>query len=192
MHTTTHLAAEVMRSGTADARVAHSALFERVLGRIHRYFHKMVWDRNEAEECVQRTLLLIEESLAGRKYDPDRSFNTWLWLKARTVYAQWCRDRSKAARPLGDADEALPAEGAGDDGTSPVHEEATDRRLDAETVLREVEKQLGEETYEAFVLYYEGGLKMSEVAEAIGRDRKTVRKRIDAAHELIDKLLDKA
>jgi len=179
MHTTTHLAGEAMRTGSPASRAAHAALFERVVTRVHRYFQRMCRDPHEADECLQRTLTLLEESLTRRAYDPGRSFNTWLWLKARTVHAQWCRERGRRPAPL-------PPERAADARDPSA---AVDRRLDAAAVLAAVRERLGEESYEAFVLYYEGGLTQAEVGEALGRDRKTVRSRIAEAHALIDRLL---
>ena len=98
-----------------------------------------------------------------------------MWLKAHGVFQQWCRERAtKRTVPLGDAP-AAPLE--------------AERRLDAEHVLREVQRRLGDECYEVFVLYYEGGLTQAEVAEAVSRDRKTVAARLRQAHELIGELL---
>jgi len=180
MHTTTKLAAEAMRSNVPAARVAHASLFARIIERIHRYFRRMVRDSHEAEECLQRTLVLLEESLVGGKYEPDRSFNTWMWLKARTVFAQWCREREKRFGSLDGKDAPDPADRVG----------AVDATIDAAAILDAVRTQLGEETYEAFVLYYDGGLTQAEVAEALDRDRKTIRKRLAEAHELIQGLLE--
>ena len=42
---------------------------------------------------------------------------------------------------------------------------------------------------EAFVLYYEGGLSQAEVAKVVGKDPKTLRKRIAEVHRFIDRLL---
>lgn len=173
-----------MRAGASDARVAHAALFERVLTRIHRYFRRMVRDPNEAEDCLQRTLVLLEESLVHGKYQPDRSFNTWMWLKARTVFAQWCRDRQRQPVGLADRDAEVPAP-----ARSRETQEDSDRTHDAAVILERLQQELGDETYEAFVLYYEGGLTQAEIAEALDRDRKTVRKRIQEAHTLIDQIL---
>jgi len=158
---------------------AHAALFERVVERIHRYFKKMVFDAGEAEECTQRALLALERSLREGRYDPARSWNAWMWMKAHSVFVDWCRERGRRHEPL--PDEALPA--AGDDIRR------IDERLDAEAVLRAVERRLGTETYEIFVLRYQGGLTMEEVAETVGRDRKTVAARLKAAHALAERLL---
>lgn len=170
-----------MVEGSPAARVAHAALFERVIERIHRYFRRLV--AGDADDCLQRTLLLLEESLRGKTYDPQRSFNAWMWLKAHTVYAQHCRERGKRPGPLPEVD-GQPAAVARDDGVG-----ARERALDAAAVLRAIGERLGEETREAFVLYYEGGLTQAEVALTLGRDRKTVRKRLEEAHALIDGLL---
>ena len=52
-----------------------------------------------------------------------------------------------------------------------------------------VVQDLGDEIYEVFCLYYQGGLTQAEIAEALDRDRKTVRKRLRQAHTHIDRLL---
>lgn len=179
MHTTTALAGEVIAAGAPAARVAHATLFERIVERVHRYFRRMTRDGHEADECLQQTLVLLEQSLRQRTYDPARSFNAWMWLKARTVFAQWCRARQRSPGPLPPSD-------------PPAREDDQARaaeRMDAARVLDEVQRRLGPEVYEAFVLYYEGGLTQAEVAETLERDRKTVRKRIDEAHQLIAALL---
>ncbi|MFC1705972.1 RNA polymerase sigma factor [Planctomycetota bacterium] len=180
MRTTTGLAGEVVRRGTPEARQEHAALFGRIVARIHGFFRKSVWDPDEVEDCVQRTLLLIEESLVARTYDPALSFNTWMWLKAHTVFAQWCRERKR--RPV-----RLPHGQSEPSVADPATR--TDERLDAETVLRTIQERLGDESYEVFCLYYEAGLSQEEIACAVSRDRKTVRKRLRAAHALIDRLL---
>lgn len=189
MHTTTQLAADAMRSGSQAARLAHGLLFERVLERVHRYFRRMIRDATEAEDCLSRTIVLLEESLRSNKYDPGRSFNAWMWLKAHTVYAQWCREREKRPAQLEvevPGERVVARRSSEDDGVG-----ARERALDAAHVLEQVAARLGPEVYECFVLYYEGGLTQEEVATAVERDRKTVRKRIAEAHALIDELLGK-
>ena len=190
MHTTTQLAADAMQSGSPAARLAHGLLFERVLERVHRYFRRMIYDGNEAEECLSRTVVLLEESLRTGKYDRERSFNAWMWLKAHTVYAQWCRERQK--RPAQLEGEDVQAAPAGRRTSEHDGVEARERALDAAAVLEQVRARLGAETYECFVLYYEGGLTQEEVSLAVERDRKTVRKRIAEAHALIDELLGRS
>jgi RNA polymerase sigma-70 factor (ECF subfamily) len=174
---TTELAGEAYRE-SLDSSARHALLFERIAERIYGYFGKQVWDREQAEELAQRALVELERSLRERSYDPARSFNAWMWLKAHTVFAQWCRERGQRPAALA----AEPAVGS--------HTGEIDARLDAEKVLREVQRRLGDETYEILVLVYEGGLTQTEVAEAVGRDRKTVATRLREARALAAELLD--
>ena len=170
---TTELAGEALRE-TQSSNERHAALFERVASRIYRYFVKTVWDRNEAEELAQRTLLELEKSLREKSYDPARSFNAWMWLKAHGVFQVWCRERATKKTV------ALP---------DVAVEPPKDEKLDAEHILRELQRRLGDECYEVFVLYYAGGLTQAEIADAVSRDRKTVAARLRQAHEWIEELL---
>ncbi|MHC4391641.1 MAG: RNA polymerase sigma factor [Planctomycetota bacterium] len=186
MATTTQLAASVMEQGTARARLEHALLFERVMGRIHRYFRRTLSDPADAEDCAQETMLLIERSLKAGTYDKERSFNTWLWLKARTVFAQWCRRRERTLGK-GKVEEHAPSGegGAAPDGTVRVAEQ-----LDAEVLLGRVRQELGLEVYETFVLTYESGMSQRELAAALQIDPKTLRKQIAAAHRVIGRALE--
>ena len=179
MHTTTHLAAEVVSAGGAETRLAMAALFERILTRIHRFFLRTLRDPHEADECLQRTVVLLEESLRTRKYDPERSFNTWMWLKARTVYAQWCRDRSRQPR-------ALPE---GPDPAASDHElAAAERSLEVEAILARLAEELRPEAFETFVLYYMSGLTQEQAAQALDCTARTVRNRLREAHAVVARL----
>jgi RNA polymerase sigma factor (sigma-70 family) len=173
---TTHLAGEAARE-PRDSNQSQAVLFERIAPRIKRYLLGNVRGA-EAEELAQRALLEIERSLRDGTYDPARSFNTWAWLKVRTVLAQWYRECGRRPQSIDTAEEPQ------DPG-----ERSADERLDATHVLREVRRRLGQETYDAFLLYYEEGLTQEEIGDVLGRDRKTVRLRLREAHGLIRDLL---
>ena len=170
---TTMLAEHALRSG-----IDHD-LFERIMKRIYRYFLRMVRDDAEAHECLQETLLLLVRSLREEAYDPSYSFNGWMWLKASTVYAQWCRKRQRGEKPVPPPAPRSAAVGV-------------DRKLDAEEVLDAILERLGPKTYEAFQLYYREELTQTEVARIMGCGAKTVRERIRAAHALANELLGQA
>lgn len=177
---TTELAAQVVSSLARESHSASGELYERIIERIHRYFRRLIRDQVEAEECLQETLMLLQQSLQQQKYDPSRSFNTWMWLKARSVYAKWCQARSR--RP-----QALPP-AVGDEGAG---QRRVEEHLDALSVLDVLSERLGAEACEAFVLYYEGGLTQEEIAEVLGRSSRTVRTRLNEARLLTEKLLKK-
>jgi len=168
--TTTYLAAEAL--GDPTERHLRAALFERILERVHRYFHRMIWDKTAVDDCVQQTLLALERSLQEGTYDPRQSFNRWMWLKAHTVYVAHCRSKAKAPG-------ALPAAEAEAETASP--EAGVEAKHDAEVLLRTLRGELDPEDFEMFVLFFGEGYNVSEVAGITGRDRKTVRKRIQSA-----------
>jgi RNA polymerase sigma factor (sigma-70 family) len=190
---TTKLAIQaVMGPGLDSSILARTALYDRVLTRIHRYFTRMVHDPSEAEECVQRTLVELERSLRAGTYDPDRSFNGWMWLKARTVWAGWCRERETRRRLLDSAEEREAARAGRPGHELPGDLASIEQKMDAEALLAAVRRRLGDETFRAFIHYYGGEKTLSDVAHMLGRDRKTIARRISEAHLLIDRLLGKS
>lgn len=171
---TTELAAHVVGSGATTKE-----LFERILERIQRYFQRLVRDPQDVEDCLQETVLLLQRSFVEEKYDPSRSFNVWLWLKARSVFGKWCKHRGRRMRSL-DPGVAKPGN----------PQRSLERKLDAKVILDEVLERLGPETQEAFVLYYDAELTKQEVGEVLGLHRKAVAKKIREAHALIETLLE--
>ncbi len=180
MPTTTHLAGGAV--GDPSERSLRAALFERILERIHRYFTRVVWDPVAVDDCVQQTLLALERSLQQGTYDPGRSFNRWMWIKAHTVYVEHCRARARAP-------EALPEDEQAPLGAAAPVEEAVDARLDAATLLTRLREHLDPEAFEMFVLFFGEGHNVSEVAAITGRDRKTVRKRLAEGKAAAQRLL---
>ncbi len=170
MPTTTHLAGQAAGGGGLSLR---SRLFERVMGRIHNYFRKLVWDPHAVDDCLQRTLIRLDASLQDGSYDPNRSFNAWIWLKAHSVFVEYCREHARRPAPM-----PRPHGPA-----VPPQTEAIDRRLDAAWLLGKLRVELDPACFEAFVLYYGEGQSLSRVAALQGHDRKTVRKRLLAAKQ---------
>ena len=75
--------------------------------------------------------------------------------------------------------EGAPAEKLGGGG------ERVASLLDAAAVLGLLAEALGAETHDVFVLHHESGLCQEEVARIVGRDPKTVRKRLRAARAFL-------
>lgn len=169
--TTTHLAGAAL-GATPEGVGLRGLLFERIMERVHRYFVKLVWDPDGVDECLQRTLVRLEESLRDGSYDPRRSFNRWMWIKAHSVWVDWCRERSRAPGAIPD--------GAVDPGT-PSEEGAIDAAMDARALLDHLRGTLDPEVLEVFILARGEGKSLVEVAATVGRDRKTARKLLDGA-----------
>ena len=67
-------------------RAAFSALMTATKGDLHRFVRRYVGDDDEAYDLVQETY--TSAWLAIRRYDPSRSFPTWL----RSIAVNKCRD----------------------------------------------------------------------------------------------------
>lgn len=179
---TTELAGAALGSEPTDqVEAARSELFTRILARVHRYFCRLAGP--EAEELTQETLLVLHRSLSEATYRPGHSFNSWTFLKAHRVFVDYCRRRERdAARAA-----SLPTAGTGPDPSADPSEVVA-ARLDAATFLERLRVELGLEVQEAFVLRYESGLSLDEVAEAMDCARRTVSRRLERAHALFDDL----
>jgi RNA polymerase sigma-70 factor, ECF subfamily len=178
---TTELAGAALGGGmpggevTDQVEAARSELFTRILTRVHRYFCRLAG--SEAEELTQETLLVLHRSLSEATYRPGHSFNSWTFLKAHRVFVDYCRRREREAKR-----QAPPAGESVDPG------EVVEARLDAAAFLEVLRERLGAEVQEAFVLRYESGLSLDEVAEAMDCARRTVSRRLERAHALFDEL----
>ncbi len=171
MAKTTQLAGRAAGSQPGK-RSLRAALFERIMCRIQRYFHKLVWDADAVDDCVQNTFLRLERSLTEGGYDPRRSFNSWMWLKAHAVFVDYCRAGHHRLGPLLEHE-----------STSPSAVPAVDARIDARALLAHLGEHLSAESFEAFVLHYDQHQGITAIASLQGRARKTVRKELRAARE---------
>ncbi len=177
---TTHLAARALAERKSQNR-HHGRLFERILPRLSNYFYKQVWRSDDVDELVSQTLLLLQRSLREKSYDPTRSFNAWLWIKAHTVFLKYLRRlrSEKTAVPLfGLADPARP------------QEQIVDARHDARLLLEKLQAALGPEDYELFLLACDERLNLVEISQILGRARKTLRKRLQASLALARRLME--
>jgi len=162
-----------------QGRPLRALLFERVMQRIYAYFVRLLHDATEVEDCLQNTLLRLETSLRDGVYNPQHSFNRWMWLKAHSVYVDHLRQAQR--RPV-----ALDEQPAG----LPSRELAqTEARLDAEVVLQRLRSELEGLDLEAFVLRFQEGMSLPEIAQLQGCSTKTVRRRLKTADTVAQRLL---
>jgi len=94
----------------------------------------------------------------------------------------YCRRREREAKRV--------APSAGSSSQDPS--EVAAARHDAAVFLELLRERLGAEVQEAFVLRYESGLSLDEVAEAMDCARRTVSRRLERAHALFDELRGEA
>ena len=164
------------RAVTGD-RAAFSALMTATKGDLHRFVRRYVGDDDEAYDLVQETY--TSAWLAIRRYDPSRSFPTWLRSIAVNKCRDWGRKRTVRRVVRGvmglDAPEAL----AVGDGTASPEE-----RLDQgqrQAALDRAMSALPDVLKAPLLLTALEGRSHAEVARIVGATPKAVETRVARA-----------
>ncbi|MGD1996625.1 MAG: sigma-70 family RNA polymerase sigma factor [Anaerolineae bacterium] len=108
-----------------QAREGDSAAFARLVRTyetsVYNLTYRMLGDRVEAEDAAQETFLKVFQNL--ERYDPGRSFRTWLL----SIAAHHCVDRLRRRRPTLPLKEAFHRSGGPDPEASLMRKESQER-----------------------------------------------------------------
>ncbi len=162
---------------------------EKAFDRIWRLYHRRVlyFVRQrcpaDAEDLVQDIFIKVFRSL--HRYDPSRSFATWVFAVARNH----CIDHATARRPV-----VQPIGGNGQEGERAAERETPESAM----LMDERERLIGHalETLDAdfretaFLRYFEG-LKTRRIAEILGVPEGTVKSRLHAIRAALKEVLEK-
>ena len=162
-------------SDTARLRAGDPAalaqLVHRYQHRLYRYFVRVVRDPAAADDLFQQTWLNVVRRI--RSYDPDRSFDTWLFSIAHNVAIDLLRRRP--AESLDDRDFAASVAG-------PLETVlAGERKAQLAAAL----EQLPALYREALSLRFEEGMKLEEIADVIHAPLSTVKSRVHRGLEAL-------
>ena len=158
-------------------RAAFSALMTATKGDLHRFVRRYVGDDDEAYDVVQETY--TSAWLAIRRYDPGRSFATWLRSIAVNKCRDWGRKRTVRRVVRGvmglDAPEAL----AVGDGAATPEEQLDEARCRA--ALDRAIANLPDVLKAPLLLTALEGRSHAEVALIVGATPKAVETRVARA-----------
>jgi RNA polymerase sigma-70 factor (ECF subfamily) len=147
---------------------AFAVLYDRYGPRMYRFFLRMLWrDAAKAEDFTQELFLKIIEK--PQLFNHDYKFQTWIY----TLAANLCKNEYRRQRP-----EALTIE------KEEVWEDDLPEKIDNqlfEQHLRASIGQLTENHHQCFVLRYQEGLSVAEIAEIVGCPEGTVKSRLHHA-----------
>jgi RNA polymerase sigma-70 factor (ECF subfamily) len=162
-----------LRRGDLDALAAILAQYQ---NRLYRYLLRLVRNPAEAEDLFQQTWVRVAEKI--RRYDPERSFEAWLFTLARNLAI----DHLRRVQP-----ESLDEPLAGDPGgTSAAGRLASPERPALEGILeRERGARLAQALGQLPVIYrevltlrFEEEMKIEEIARVIEVPLSTVKTRL--------------
>ena len=153
---------------------------------VFRYARAQVRDEDEALDITQECFVSAFAALG--RYDPDRSFRTWLLAIAVNKCRDWARRRAVRrfftfASPLDDA-VAVP-----DTAPDPESELTTAQEV---ARLRDALAQLPSNLREPLVLCTMDEMSQAEAAKVLGINRKAVETRIYRARQKLAELLKQA
>lgn len=187
MHSDAELMAQV-RDGDMEA---FSMLVDRHRPRLHNFFYRLCWDREEAADAAQETLVRLW--LARQRYEPRASFTTYLYAIAWNHWLNRLRAMKRRPRvtPLEDQ--------LGRGGRRLLRqmlaraepaEDAVMRRYRMQRIRGAI-RQLPDRQHVVFVLSHYEGLRYAEIAEVLGIPVGTVKSRMHHAVARLRELLDK-
>jgi RNA polymerase sigma-70 factor, ECF subfamily len=163
---------EAVRLRAGDP-AALSAAVGRYQHRLYRYFIRLVHDPATADDLFQQTWLHVVSRI--HRYDPSRSFDTWLFAIAHNAAIDLLRRRP------GECLEDYPA-------GSP---DALDTLLAGERAqhLAHAMELLPAPYREVLTLRFEEGMKLEEIAAVTGAKLSTVKSRVTRGLEALRRLL---
>ena len=163
---------ELMRLRSGDP-AALAAVVGRYQHRLYRYFLRLVHDPPTADDLFQQTWLHVVRNL--RRYDAQRSFDTWLFAIAHNTAMDLLRRRT--GESLDDGEWHLPSPAP--DALSAVL--AGERAA----ILAAAVRTLPAFYREALTLRFEEGMKLEEIAEVTRSPLSTVKSRLQRALEAL-------
>jgi RNA polymerase sigma-70 factor (ECF subfamily) len=155
---------------------AFAQLVEQYQTPVYNLCYRMLGDGPEAEDAAQETFWRAFQAI--KRYDPQRSFATWLL----SIAAHYCIDQQRRRRvPVYQLDEITeeitpdPAEGP---------EKAT-ARSEEQAMLHRMLKELGPQDRAAIILRYWYDLSDQEIGESLNLTVSAVKSRLHRARLLL-------
>jgi RNA polymerase sigma-70 factor, ECF subfamily len=139
--------------------------------RLYRYFLRLVRDPASADDLFQQTWLNVVRQI--HRYDPSRSFDTWLFAIAHNAAIDLLRRRP------GESIEDCPIASQSPDALSAA---ITHQRS---AMVAEAIGTLPAAYRETLTLRFEEGMKLEEIAEVTGAPLSTVKSRVQRGLEAL-------
>jgi RNA polymerase sigma-70 factor (ECF subfamily) len=149
---------QLAAGAAAGSSACFAALVDRLGPRLLRYLHRRVGDLHTAEDLLQDTFLKAYRNLG--RYDPSRSFTTWLFTIGTRLAISHFRSR-RVAVPIDEIDPP--------DATSPGPAETVAGREERTDLWALASRVLPGPQMAALWLRYAEEMPVRDVAEAMGR-----------------------
>ena len=132
--------------------------------------YRMLGNANDAEDAAQESFIRAYQHL--KKYDPDRSFTTWLL----SIASHYCIDQIRKKRLPAVPFEALPAEVIPDNRS--ISPESDLRKREKDALIHKLLNELNPKDRAAIVLRYWYEFSEVEIAETLNMSVSAVKSRL--------------
>lgn len=174
---------ELVQSARKGDHVAFSRLVELYQRPVYNLCYRMVGEASEAEDAAQEAFLRAYSQL--QRYDPDRSFKTWLF----SIASHHCIDRLRKRRVTwcDIDDEPLLGHPALREKTPGPEESAI--RGEQSSAMQGLLERLVPKDRAAIIMRYWYDLSYEEIATATGTTISSVKSRLHRARETLGGML---
>jgi RNA polymerase sigma-70 factor (ECF subfamily) len=155
---------------------AFAQLVERYQRPVFNLCYRMLGDEYEAEDAAQETFLRAYRGL--KRYDPSRSFITWLL----SIASHYCIDLIRRRRMVLIPIEALPGETLPDPALTP---EAAVRLGEDQQQIQRLLATLNPIDRSAVILYYWYEYSYEEIAQSLSLTESAVKSRLHRARKAL-------
>jgi RNA polymerase sigma-70 factor (ECF subfamily) len=174
---------EYLARARAGDEAAFTPLVETYQTAVYNLCYRMLGDAHEAEDAAQEAFLRAYSQL--RRYDPTRSFKTWLF----SIASHHCIDRLRKRRVTWlsiDDDDLPPHPNLREPAAGP--EETASRREQARVIQGHLSK-LSPEDRGVIVMRYWYDLSYEEIAETTGATVSAVKSRLHRARGAVAEMV---
>lgn len=159
---------------------AFEELVRRKSGKVYGICYRVVGNSEDAKDISQLVFIKLWENL--EKYDPDFTFDTWLYRMVQNVAIDFLRSRNSRDATVNSALRLVKTEESADQGKAIQHKEI-------EQVFAEISGALSPKQKLVFVMNQMEDLQLAEIAKVLGSSESTVRNHLFNARKTLQKEL---
>ncbi len=163
---------ELLQRALQGEDAAYSRLVETYQTPVFNLCYRMLGDEIEAEDAAQETFWRAYQNL--RRYDPQRSFITWIL----SIAAHYCIDQQRKRKHYAFPIDEHTEETAPDPAPNP---EKMVSQLDEDQILHRLINQLGPQDRAILILRYWHELPEDEIAQSLDLTVSAVKSRLHRA-----------
>jgi RNA polymerase sigma-70 factor, ECF subfamily len=170
---------QTIREGDADA---FETLVRRKTTKVYALCHRIIGNSEDAKDIAQLVFIKLWENLG--KYDPQFTFDTWLYRMVTNVAIDFMRNRQSRDNAVNSTLRLVRTSAEAEQGVNV-------QRKEIENVFNEISTVLSPKQKTIFVMNQMEDLPSAEIAKVLGCRESTVRNHLFNARKVLQQQLQK-